>query len=476
MNLSANRLASGVLSIAAFSASFCLLLYISSRPGQGPVSAGSSPHPTLIVSVNMAIILAWASFGALGGTVMSAISIVSLSWLCLRYGFGGCWIFVLTFPVAAAIGFRYVYVRERLAGLYEFKIQKTEEQANVISDEINRRNASISAIEERLRRYSALRKVVEPLSGLLSAEEISRMIIDKSAGMIGDEDSRAMLLTVDTRKQALMLSVTSGGPRIMEKAGDIFDRWVLRHRTSLIVEDAGRDFRFPFDDSGLSAGSPRSLIAVPLTIEDKMTGILRMDSPRETAYSQDDLRLLGIIADLGAVAMNNAALYSRTQELATRDGLTGLIIRRHFLERLKEEISRAAIGKEKLYLLLLDIDHFKAYNDQYGHAAGDLVLKHIAAILEPLSREGDMIARYGGEEIAILFCGRDRPSAMREAENIRSRIETKPFTLRRHEAKMTVSIGVAGFPDDAVTETELIRAADTRLYKAKASGRNRVVG
>jgi diguanylate cyclase (GGDEF)-like protein len=241
------------------------------------------------------------------------------------------------------------------------------------------------------------------------------------------------------------------------------------------VEDVAGDFRFSADEIASSREVFRSLIETPLISENKIIGVLRMDNARELVYTQDDLRLLDIIANLGAVAIQNAFLYSRTQELATRDGLTGLVVRRYFMERFREEIKRSEINGSPLSLVLLDIDHFKDYNDRYGHAAGDIVLKHLAKTISSAARDSGIVVRYGGEEIAVLMCGKGKKEAVTESEKIRKAVINNPLTFRRRDAKITVSIGLASYPDEAMTEEELIKVADSRLYKAKAEGRDRVV-
>ncbi|MDD5496549.1 MAG: sensor domain-containing diguanylate cyclase, partial [Candidatus Omnitrophica bacterium] len=282
------------------------------------------------------------------------------------------------------------------------------------------------------------------------------------------------LFIVNVEKQELMLSASKDGSQISEKKGDYFDHWVLRHRQSLFIEDAEKDFRFPAAEIENSKRVFRSLISVPLMSENRVIGILRMDNPTDYNYTQDDLRLLDIISDLAAVAVQNAFLYSRTQELAIRDDLTELVVRRYFMERFKEDIKRAARKKRSLSLLILDIDNFKNYNDRYGHAAGDLVLKHMAREISSMVREGDIIARYGGEEMALLLFGMNKKEAALEAEAIRKRIEKGSMMLRRQKMPLTVSIGLSSYPEDAGMEEELIKIADERLYKAKKEGRNRV--
>jgi diguanylate cyclase (GGDEF)-like protein len=144
------------------------------------------------------------------------------------------------------------------------------------------------------------------------------------------------------------------------------------------------------------------------------------------------------------------------------------------MERFHHEIKRAARKKEELSLLVLDIDHFKQLNDKYGHTAGDLVLKHMAKTILGMVEETDVVGRYGGEEIVVLLYGKSKEQALAEAEKIRAAVSHRPFTLRRQEMHLTVSLGIATYPEDAVTEDELIRIADGRLYKAKTDGRNRV--
>jgi diguanylate cyclase (GGDEF)-like protein len=199
-----------------------------------------------------------------------------------------------------------------------------------------------------------------------------------------------------------------------------------------------------------------------------------MDDDAANTFTQDDLRLLDIIGNLGAVAIQNALLYSWVEELAIRDSLTGLFVRRHFMKRFQEEVRRALERKGgELSLLMLDIDKFKWYNDKYGHATGDIVLKRIASTINGMIHVGDMAARYGGEEIAILLVGADQKKAIRLAEAIRKKIETQPIAVRREEHNVTVSIGVSNYPKDGIYEEDLVKAADKRLYKAKSDGRNR---
>ena len=166
---------------------------------------------------------------------------------------------------------------------------------------------------------------------------------------------------------------------------------------------------------------------------------------------------------------------AQLEELATRDGLTGLYNHRTFYTFLDEEVARARRFKTPFSLLLIDIDHFKGVNDTHGHQAGDAILRGLSQRLVSLVRSVDRVCRYGGEEITIILP--NTQVALDMAERLRRAVEDTPFDIGAGKAVVvTVSIGVAGFPLDADTGLMLVTAADSALYVAKDSGRNRVCG
>ncbi len=164
-------------------------------------------------------------------------------------------------------------------------------------------------------------------------------------------------------------------------------------------------------------------------------------------------------------------------ELAVRDGLTGLFNLRHFRHILNEELSRAERYRRQLCLVMIDVDHFKNYNDTHGHPAGDEVLKTLAGILNKRLRDVDRSARYGGEEFLVLLPETDLEKGRTVAEDLRVQMEEYPFRGRESQpfGKVTISLGVAAFPQDGPDADTLIKVADDALYRAKNRGRNRVV-
>lgn len=460
-----------ILSLVLFLSSIFLLSALPS-PSYTQPSHRAGLAITAIFAFNASILLVWFTSGIFAGSAVSAVLAIYAIAFCLKTGLAGCPL-IASLLLTSFIGYAYVRYKDALATDAAFKLEKLDEEMNILSNKIGEGKRRISSLEGKSKKYSALKDVAETLSTTLSADEINRLIIGNALKTLGKE-GRALLFLVNAEKQELALSASMGDMSVRAKKGDIFDHWVLRHRKSLIVEDATADFRFPADKAADLRNVYRSLIVSPIVTENKIIGILRMDGPRESMYTQDDLRLLDIIADLGAVAIQNAQLYSRTQDLAIKDGLTGLFVRRYFMQRLKAELARAARKKGVFSLLLLDIDNFKEYNDRFGHMAGDIVLKYIARLLSSVVREGDIVARYGGEEMVMLLCDRDKKEAIQEAEKIRKSLKKSPLTLRRQMADVTISAGLAVYPADAVAEEDLIRIADERLYKAKAAGRDRV--
>jgi diguanylate cyclase (GGDEF)-like protein len=171
------------------------------------------------------------------------------------------------------------------------------------------------------------------------------------------------------------------------------------------------------------------------------------------------------------------ALAVRLYEAATRDPLTRAHNRRSFLERLSAETSYAARHKEKLALVILDVDHFKSVNDSYGHAVGDDVLREVAKVIGSTLRNEDLFARYGGEEFVILARGLSVKNAAKLAERVRKAFEEKVMAIGKQKFRVTISLGVAELSEckTDVTGTALLQLADGRLYAAKEAGRNRVV-
>jgi diguanylate cyclase (GGDEF) domain len=426
----------------------------------------------IVLSYNIIILLSWIGFGLTLGIILTILSFFACLTGVLRSGCYEASYYMWSFAISALLGYSHWKAVKIMEGSSGLASEKLEEDINVLSDTYNKQKAESKHLDEKLLRYLVLKDVTEVFTTTLLMEDIARLIIERTAGTIKKKD-RVLLFLADMDKQELMLSASYGADKVKGKKGDIFDRWVVKHGIPLIVDDVSNDFRFSIPDTDEPKDDFKSLIVTPLISGNKVIGVLRMDDTQEKAFTQDDLRLLDIIGNLGAVAIQNAMLYSWVEELAIRDSLTGLFVRRHFMKRFQEEVRRSERKTSELSLLMVDIDKFKWYNDKYGHATGDIVLKNIASTINGVLRVGDMAARYGGEEIAILLANTDRKQAMLIAESIRKKIGDEPIVVRREKHNVTVSIGVSTYPKDGIHEEELVKAADERLYKAKAGGRNK---
>jgi diguanylate cyclase (GGDEF)-like protein len=181
-----------------------------------------------------------------------------------------------------------------------------------------------------------------------------------------------------------------------------------------------------------------------------------------------------ILAQQCLLGVRRALLYQQVQELAITDSLTGIFTRKHYLERLAEEIDYSRQFNYPFSLLMLDIDHFKGINDHYGHLVGDAVLRFVAKLIKDNLRQVDLLCRYGGEEFSIILTNTDKDGAKLAAERIRQSVENSPVKVYDEDLKVTISIGVTTFPGDARNSQKLIETADKALYKAKQNGRNQV--
>jgi diguanylate cyclase (GGDEF)-like protein len=225
-----------------------------------------------------------------------------------------------------------------------------------------------------------------------------------------------------------------------------------------------------------------SILAVPIVRNKKVIGVLMLASKRKRAYEKSQLMIVDILCSYFAVAMENAKHYELTKTQSERCALTKLYNYRYFEKLLNEEFDKLVrFDRKVLSLIILDIDHFKAVNDTYGHQSGNEILCELAKRLTNLVGKRGTVARYGGEEFVVLLPEAQKEEAYQMAEMIRQAIANWPFTLQQsldftqHQVKITASIGVATAPEDAEDPLALIRHADRALYVgAKRAGRNRV--
>jgi diguanylate cyclase (GGDEF)-like protein len=247
--------------------------------------------------------------------------------------------------------------------------------------------------------------------------------------------------------------------------------WVIRKDRALWRSDVPAELRFAESVSG----KMKSDMTIPLRARGQVMGAFRVACRRRHAFDPEDFEVLKRCADMTAVAVETQRLLLATKKLAELDGVTGVYNHRHFRALLDQEVERGRRLQRPVALAMVDIDYFKRFNDTYGHQAGDEVLRHVAQLTARVLRRSDAVARYGGEEFVVLLPGACTGDALPLAESIRAEVEKHPLTLSGipRPLHVTVSLGVASFPADAINGPELVAMADRGLYQAKSRGRNR---
>ncbi|HWQ07774.1 MAG TPA: GGDEF domain-containing protein, partial [Holophaga sp.] len=219
------------------------------------------------------------------------------------------------------------------------------------------------------------------------------------------------------------------------------------------------------DDSGFLLG---------LTFQEELVGLLRIEDVAFPEHLEDYRRLAAPISQVCGLAISNARLYQDLHRLATTDPLTSLYNRRQFFELGAAELSRARRHKRSLGAIMLDIDHFKNVNDQFGHQAGDKVLAEVARFMREEVRVTDVCGRYGGEEFAVLLPEADLETTRQTAERVRRRLEDHALSANGETLRVTASLGAAATEAGELELDVLLGRSDVALYRAKQGGRNRV--
>lgn len=330
-----------------------------------------------------------------------------------------------------------------------------------------------SDLKQKLDLLDALYRISTLSTAKKSFEEVLSGVIDEAQKSLPQGDLAILLL--DEERRNLVLRHRGGFPDHVEGLHIPIDKGIAgrcaRTGEAQLVDDVSRD---PHYIRGVRGA--RSQLTVPLIVEGAVSGVLIAESRQRAAYASEDLRFATVIAGEIASVLATTKLKEEAQRLAVTDSLTGLSNRRHFHDRVSEDLRAAARYGEEMALLLVDLDHFKSINDLHGHPAGDRVLSAVGACLAGAARAGDQAARIGGEEFAVLLrrCGprRAHAAARRIQDAIRElRVDVGADT----PLDISASIGIALFPRHGDSFTAIFAAADAALYSAKAAGRDCIV-
>ncbi|MEK7473993.1 MAG: sensor domain-containing diguanylate cyclase [Candidatus Coatesbacteria bacterium] len=325
-------------------------------------------------------------------------------------------------------------------------------------------------------------RLMGSLRGVVSNEEARRKVVDQFREELGAPRVALFVVEKAGRHDVVVPAAASGFdaealfPFVfkLDKSADVVPRAILE-RTPCLVRNAVEDWRC--QQSFVRAFDLTAYAVLPLLSGDRAVGAILVDTTAESDPGREMLRGLEHFTTAAAVALENAALYERLQQLAIVDGLTEVYNHRHFQDVLRKEIGRATryqAPEMTFSLLMLDLDRFKQVNDTFGHQTGDAVLIAVARVLRLHTRKVDTVGRYGGEEFAVILPNTDKAGALALADRLREAVAALPPEPAGNPAaaSVTVSVGVATWLDDGENGPALIRAADEGLYQAKEAGRN----
>lgn len=329
-------------------------------------------------------------------------------------------------------------------------------------------------------RLSRHRHELSRYSGLLQScetrEEAVQLSIDTIARLVPEASGRFYLLRAS---QNFHESVARFGDAMISGADSLLpgECWALRRsQAHALAGSAASQLACAHLDPGTPAPGVTSL-CLPLNAQGASIGLLHVSAPTaEMDHGASVEELLGQLAEQLGLAIANLQLRETLRTQSLRDPLTGLFNRRYLEESLSRELQRCERRSLPLSVLMLDVDHFKRFNDTHGHAAGDALLAQVGRQIQSGVRTEDIACRYGGEEFTVVLPELDAASACTRAEQIRRAVEIATVQhLGQQLGPVTLSIGIATFPGDGLTPETLMQLADATLYRAKAAGRNRVL-
>ncbi len=354
-----------------------------------------------------------------------------------------------------------VDVQRDLAKAHEqLKLQRAFEQANAL-------------LETRLNELSLLYEVARSFTSTLELPELLARISAHVADRLSIPRFSIMLVNADGTLEAKTAHPPGRGTEgIRFRGGEGACGRAAQTQSAVYIADVEADTTTFVARPG-SECEAGSLLCVPMIHQQEVLGVLNFQRPQKDGFPAEEIEVLTAIADQAALAVKNARLHEETVALATTDPLTGIPNRRHLFAQLDMEIARANRFGNQVSVIMFDLDHFKSFNDEAGHPAGDALLRQIAALMKSMIRKVDTIGRYGGEEFLLILPQVTKVEAVDVAEKLRRAVATASFDLPRNSG-ITISGGIANLPVDATAWERLVDCADAALYASKRAGRNQV--
>ncbi len=366
----------------------------------------------------------------------------------------------------------------------------TEQELHLIQEElrskalIEEQNALVVSanrrLEKSLKELSTLYTISQALTASLDPEELCNKLSEVISENVPVEDFAILLREEGTQKLKVKSASGFENNEAVRKLSFTCEEGisgrVLREAKTVYVPDTAEESVY-LHYKGMKVKNG-SFLCVPMVLKNEVLGVINFSRCDTYSFSEEEVFMLSMLASQMAIAVENARLYAKTKELSLMDDLTKVFNRRHFQKILEMEFKRAKRFQRPLSLLMIDVDHFKKFNDQFGHLEGDRMLTEIARVFQSNLREVDTLARYGGEEFAVILPNTSLDDAHRVGEKLKNFVEQINEIRECHDGprhKITVSVGVATLSGALEGAESLLNRADMALYQAKTSGRNRVM-
>ena len=326
------------------------------------------------------------------------------------------------------------------------------------------------------RRLAILTDIVKAANSILEPRKIIELIMAKIQELIPSEAWSILMLDEEKQELTFELALGEKGKDVAAfrvKVGEGIAGWVAQTGQPTIVNDTSKDPRFARRFDASTQFQTRSVLCAPLISRGRTIGVVQVINKRGGKFTQGDLELLLTLVEPCAIAIENAILFQRTEQLTITDDLTRLFNSRYLNLYIGREIKRCKRHGIPLSVIFLDLDGFKSVNDAHGHLAGSRTLTEVGRILVEAVRESDILARYGGDEFVVVLPETPPSGALVIAERIRKAIESHVFLKDAGlEARISASFGIASYPDHALTPEGLIQKADQAMYRVKERDKN----
>lgn len=359
----------------------------------------------------------------------------------------------------------------------ELSIEKLSEECNVLKleykDFIEKKESLIIELE----RMKKLFQTAFLLGSSIDERETAHHLIKETVEILGIK--KVLFSRWNRGDDKFYVFTQNGYINIKNKQTDNIDDWIKESKIPILINNIKNETKIKVRRY-TDISNCNSIIAAPVVVADKVYGVLRAEYESPYYFTNDDLRVLDYISDLGSIVFENLYYFREIERLAITDGITGLYVHRYMLEKLKNEIQRYFRHKVSVSLIMMDIDNFKHFNDSYGHPFGDQILITVSKIIKQTIREIDFPVRYGGDEFAIILPQTELKGAKALANRLLKKFNSIDLNLLflgreiKSDERLKVSIGVGTFKKTYKSFDKYIDRIDKALLKAKQLGKNRI--